>query len=165
MSKMLRIHALHLPKLRALLGSGEEAFCAKVLRRIPEPAERMGLVKEWKRGVTGLILGDAGEALSARLPFETRPLTRATPALSLALASVVQGFSQEGFGGTVPETPTLGKDLIRRPLFGLEPDGTVVGWGGLAKDQVKELAHDPLFAPIWANGLDVISLSGSIVTD
>ena len=148
-----------------MLGSGEERFCAKVLRRIPPAAERLGMLKEWKRTVTGLVLGEPGEVLSARLPFEKTNPTRATPDLSLAFASLLEGFALEGFGGSLPMSSSLPPDLLHRPLFGLEADGELVRWGGLAKDQVKEVHHEPLFAPIWANGLDVVSLSGSLWTD
>ncbi|HLY10449.1 MAG TPA: hypothetical protein VKW04_14195 [Planctomycetota bacterium] len=165
MGQTLRIFALHLPRFRSMFGSGEEAFCAKVLRRIPEAAQRLGLRQEWTRGVTGLVLGEPGAALSERLPFETSDLTKATPGFSLAFASVVMGFATEGLGGSLPMSGTLREELLHRPLFGLEPDGDVVRWGGLSKHQLKSLAGHPLIAPIWANGLDVISLSGSFGTD
>lgn len=165
MGRRLRVYALSLATFRSMLGSGEERFCAKVLRREPEAARRLGLRKEWNRGVTGLVLGEPGEALSTRLPFEKNDLTKAVPGLSLAFASVVEGFAREGFGGPLPITEATRPDLLDRPLFGLRADGDLVCWGGLAKDQVRELSQDPLFAPIWANGLDVISLSGSLWTD
>src|SRR4029078_6040841 len=130
MGALLRVYAVDLERFRAMLGSGEEAFCAKVLRGIPDAAERRGLaknpelVKEWKRAVTGLVLGAAGEAISSRLPFEK--VDRAGPALSLAFASLLEGFSPEGLEGTLPITGSLRPELLQRPLFGLEADGELV---------------------------------------
>ncbi len=161
MSPSLRLYALSLPQLRSLLGSGEEKFCAQVLRRVPPAAERRGLLKDWNRGVTALVLGDAGEAMSQRLPFDQTDLSKATPALSLAFASVVEACAERDLGGALPVSAGVREELLRRALFGLEPDGELVRWGGLGKDQLKDLAAHPLIAPIRARGLDVIGLSGA----
>ncbi|MBV8878436.1 MAG: hypothetical protein JO332_00595 [Planctomycetaceae bacterium] len=167
----LRLYALDLARFRGMLGSGEEKFCASVLRTVPAAAERRGLasdpdlVKEWKRGISGLVLGDAGEALSLRLPFEKTDLTKAPPAQSLAFASLVEGFAQGGLGGSLPISERIREELLSRPLFGLEPDGRLVRWGGLGRDQLKDLAAHPLIAPIRSRGLDVVSLSGKFWTD
>jgi hypothetical protein len=166
MGFVLRVHGLDLAQLRSMLGSGEEAFCAKVLRTIPEAAGRRGLaaqsdlVKHWKRGVTELVLGDAGEALSAREPFGRSELPRAGPGLSLAFASILEGFAQEGLGGCLPISASLPENLVHRPLFGLEPEGPLVCWGALRREELKDLATHPLVAPVRARGLDLVSLSG-----
>jgi hypothetical protein len=150
-----------------MLGSGEEAFCAKVLRTIPEAAGRMGLdpqadlVKDWKRGVSGLILGAPGEALSAREPLGKPERPRAGPGLSLAFASIVEGFALEGLGGSLEVLAGIPPDLVERPLFGLEPEGTLVRWGALAREELQGLASHPLIDPIRVRGLDLVSLSGS----
>jgi hypothetical protein len=166
MGSVLRVYALDLAQLRSLLGSGEEAFCAKVLRTIPEAAGRRGLaaqsdlVMAWKRGVAGLVLGDAGEALSAREPFGTSDLPKAGPGLSLAFASIVEGFATEGLGGCLPISARLPEPLVHRPLFGLEPDGALVRWGALRREALEALAADPLIAAVRDRGLDLVSLSG-----
>jgi hypothetical protein len=166
MGLVLQLHAIDLPQFRAMLGSGEEAFCAKVLRTIPDAAARRGLagetdlVKEWKRGVTGLVLGDAGEALSGRLPFDRTDLTRAGAGLSLAFASILEGFAREGLGGTLPVTAHVREELLGRPLFWLDSDGSRVRWGALGRNELKDLASHPLIAPIRDAGLDLLSLSG-----
>lgn len=171
MGPVLRIHAVDLTGFRAMLGSGEEAFCAKVLRGIPGDAERRGLggnpdlVKAWKRAVTGLVLGAQGEALSARLPFERTDLTLAAPGLALAFASVLEGHAREGLGGTVPLTPGVAQDLVHRPLFGLAGDGTHARWGALARDELKGLRAHPLILPIQGADLDLVGLSGPSWTD
>jgi len=144
-----------------MLGSGEEKFCAQVLRRVSPAAERRGLVKDWNRGVTALILGDAGEAMSQRLPFDKTVLTKAAPALSLAFASVIEAFAEKDLGGSLPVSDGLLAELARRPLFGLEPDGDLVRWGGRGKAELKDLGAYPLIAAIRAKDLDVIGLSGS----
>jgi hypothetical protein len=154
-----------------MLGSGEEAFCARVLRTIPEAAGRRGLagradlVKEWKRGVTGLVLGEPGELLSAHEPFGEAELTRAGPGLSLAFASVLEAFAEEGLGGSLPITDRLPGKLVLRPLFGLEPDGTLVRWGALRREELQILAAQPLFAPIRDRGLELVGLSGTSWTE
>jgi len=116
----MKLLALDLVAFRAMLGSGEEKFCAKVLRSVPPLAERLNLVKEWKRAVTSLVLGEAGEALAAREPFAA-VVAKADPGTSLAVASLLEGFAASG--GPVDGTFTDG------PLFGLEADGTLVRWG------------------------------------
>jgi hypothetical protein len=165
MGPSLRLYALPLAQLRSLLGSGEEKFCAQVLRRVPAAAERRGLIKDWNRGVTALVLGDAGESMSQRLPFENTNLTKATPALSLAFASVIEAFAEKDLGGSLPISAGLREELLRRPLFGLEPDGELVRWGGLGKDQLQEFGAHPLIGPIRARGLDVIGFSGAAWTE
>jgi len=165
MPAILRVHAFDLFQFRSMLGSGEERFCAKVLKRPPAAAERLALLPEWKRGVTGFVLGDAGEALAERLPFEKTDLTKASPGESLAFASILEGFSQEGLGGTLPLSKNLREELVRRPLFGLESDGNQVRWGWMGKADLRELAAHPLIAPIHARGLDIVSLSGPAWTD
>jgi len=165
MAAILRVHAIDLFQFRAMLGSGEERFCARVLKRPPASAEKLGLLPEWKRGVTGLVLGDPGEALAQRLPFEKTDLTRATPGESLAFASILEGFAQDGLGGTLPLSKNLRDDLVQRPLFGLDPEGSPVRWGWLGKAELRELAAHPLIAPIHARSLDVVTLSGSAWTD
>jgi len=162
MGAVLRVYAVDLTGLRAMLGSGEEAFCAKVLRGIPDAAERRGLaknpelVKEWKRAVTGLVLGLPGEALSGRLPFEKTDLTLAGPGLSLAFASILEGYAVAGLGGAVSDE--VPQALRRHPLFGLEADGDLVRWGAIGRDAK---AAPPLIAAILAKGLDAVGLSGS----
>lgn len=155
MSGDRRLLAIDLPKFRALLGSGEEAFCAKVLRTIPQAAARLAvdadLLKEWKRGVTGLVLGDAGEALSNRQPFEETDRTVAGPGLSLAFASLLAAFAQEEPGGPLPPGLALREDLRQRPLFGLDSDGSRVRWGALDRRELEG----------FASGLDLVSLSGA----
>jgi len=148
-----------------MLGSGEERFCAAVLKRVPPAAEARGLVKEWKRAVTGLVLGAEGERLSSRTPFEQGNLTKADPALSLAFASLVEGFAPGGLRSTVPVGPQTAGNLLARPLFGLEPDGLLVRWGGLSVDEVKPLRAYPWIAPIAAGGLGILSLSGAAWAD
>jgi hypothetical protein len=164
MSLALDLYAIDLERFRALLGSGEEAFCAKVLRTIPDAAARLNLagdadlVKEWKRGVTGLVLGDAGEALSSRQPFDAT-VTQASGGLSLAFASILKGFAREGLGGPLPMAARLPKELVHRPLFGLESDGRRVRWGALGRSELGDLATLPLIAPIRAAGLDLVSVT------
>jgi hypothetical protein len=171
MSPVIHLHAIDLAGFRVMLGSGEEAFCAKVLRTIPDSAARRklagdaDLVKEWKRGVTGLVLGEAGEKLSARMPFERTNLTQAGPGLSLAFASVLEGFGREGLVGTLPLSPAFCEELVRRPLFGLEPDGSRVRWGALSRDEVKTLPSHPAITPVSLAGLDLIGLSGPSWTE
>src|SRR5436190_11131040 len=109
----MNVLAVDLVQFRAMLGSGEEKFCAKILRTIPPLAERSNLVKEWKRAVTSLVLGEAGEALAAREPFAAA-VAKADPGLSLAFASLLEGFAASG--GRADGT------LTDRPLFGLEAD-------------------------------------------
>ena len=165
MAAILRVHAIDLFQFRAMLGSGEERFCAKVLKRPPAAAERLGLLQEWKRGVTGFVLGDAGEALAQRLPFEKTGLTQATPGEALAFASILEGFAQDGLADTLPLSKNLRDDLVQRPLFGLDSQGSPVLWGWLGKADLRELATHPIIAPIHARGLDVVTLSGSAWTD
>ena len=165
MGSVLRVHAIDLFQFRAMLGSGEERFCAKVLKSPPAAAERLGLLQEWKRGVTGFVLGDAGEALAERLPFEKTDVTKAGPGQSLAFASILEGFAQEDLGGTLPISKNLRDELRRRPLFGLEAEGVQVCWGWLGKTDLKDLAAHPLIAPIHARGLDVVGLSGTAWTE
>lgn len=148
----MNVLAVDLLQLRALLGSGEEKFCAKVLRAVPPAAERLGLLKEWKRAVTGFVIGDAGAALSERAPFDRATPTRADRATSLAFASILQGFAVEGLGGV------FGGALPQRPLFGLEADGELVRWGGLGNDELDPFASDSLIGPIRARGLGAIGL-------
>lgn len=161
MSSPVNVVAVDLLRFRSLLGSGEEAFCAKVLRTIPGAAERLGLgkqpdlVKAWSRGVTGIVLGDAGETLA-----EGRPLNAtADLATSLAFASVLAGFATEGLGGSIPAPPV---ELLRRPLFGLSSEGTQVRWGWLASVELREVASHPVLDGIRARGLDAVGLSGSL---
>ncbi|HLY76156.1 MAG TPA: hypothetical protein VKU80_18800 [Planctomycetota bacterium] len=167
MGSILRVHALDLAALRSQLGSGEESFCAKVLRTIPEAAARRGLaaqaelLKDWKRGVTGLVLGGPGEALSGREPFGKAVGTKAGLGLSLAFASIVEAFAREGLGGTVEVSGGIPGVLVDRPLFGLEPDGTLVRWGALGRDEVQDLAPHPLIDTLRAPGIDLVGLSGS----
>ena len=116
----MKLLAVDLAQLRAMLGSGEEKFCAKVLRSVPPLAERLNLVKEWKRAVTSLVLGEAGEALAARDPFAAA-VGKADPGLSLAFASILEGFAASG----EPADGTFSDG----PLFGLEADGDLVRWG------------------------------------
>lgn len=116
----MKLLAVDLARFRAMLGSGEEKFCAKVLRSVPPLAERLDLVKEWKRAVTSLVLGEAGEALAAREPFAAAA-EKAGPGLSLAFASILEGYSE-------PATAADGA-LADGPLFGLEADGELVRWG------------------------------------
>ncbi len=160
MGSVVRVYAVDLNRLRPLLGSGEEAFCAKVLRGIPEAAQLRGLakdpdlVKEWKRTVTGLVLGAAGDARASCRPFEKSPVTRAGPGLSLAFASVLEGFSEPGLGGLLAgDVPA---ELRQHPLFGLEADGDLVRWGAIGRDAK---ASEPLIASILAKGLDAVGLS------
>jgi len=68
-------------------------------------------------------------------------------------------------GGTLPLSKNLRDDLIQRPLFGLDSEGSPVRWGWLGKADLRELAAHPLIAPIHAGGLDVVTLSGSAWTD
>ena len=136
--------------LRKVLGSGEERFCAKVLKSVPAAAEQHNLVKEWKRGVTTLVLGEVGEQLSALEPFSRAPLTSADPALSLAFASVLEGFAQTAVDGGEPD---LG--VLPGPLFGLISGGPLVRWGGLGRDH---LPVHPLLAPIVTRKLDPVVL-------
>jgi hypothetical protein len=167
MGSILRVHALDLAALRSLLGSGEEAFCAKVLRTIPEAAQRRGLaaeaelMKDWKRAVTGLVLGGPGEALSGREPFGEAVGTKAGPGLSLAFSSIVEAFAREGLGGSLEVSGAVSEVLVDRPLFGLEPDGTLVRWGALGRDEFRGLAPHSLIDAIQARGMDLVSLSGA----
>ncbi len=160
MGSELRVYAVDLNRFRLMLGSGEEAFCAKVLRGIPEEAGRRGLaknpelLKEWKRAVTGLVLGLPGEALSAKDPFDQRSVTKAGPGLSLGFASILEGFSEAGLGGVL--TGQIPAELRQRPLFGLEADGDLVRWGALRK--AATTPHPPI-ASILAKGLDAVGLS------
>jgi len=162
MGTVLRVYAVDLVGFRSMLGSGEEAFCAKVLRRIPEDAERRGLaknpelVKEWKRAVTGLVLGIPGEARAAHEPLGMGDVTRAGPGLSLAFASILEGYAEPGLGGAVSEE--VPEALRRHPLFGLEADGDLVRWGAIGRDAK---AAPPLIAAILGKGLDAVGLSGS----
>jgi hypothetical protein len=165
MASLLRLHAVDLEKFRAVLGSGEERFCAKVLKALPAAAEKRGLRNEWKRAVTGLILGDQGAELSSRPLFGSKDLTKADPALSLAFASVVEGFALPGLGGTVEIAPGFCDELLARPLFGLEPDGVLVRWGGLDPKEVRSVSSHPGIAPIAMKDLAVIGLSGAAWTD
>jgi hypothetical protein len=171
MGAVLRVYAVDLVGFRSMLGSGEEAFCAKVLRGIPEAAERRGLakdpelVKEWKRSVTGLVLGLPGEALSGRLPFEKTDLTLAGPGLALAFASVLEGYAREGLGGPLPLTPQVAEELVHRPLFGLDSDRTHVSWGAMSRHELKSVSAHPLVMPIRAAGVDLVGLSGPSWTD
>lgn len=165
MGPVLRLHAVDLDRFRAMLGSGEERFCAAVLKRVPPAAEKRGLVKEWKRAVTGLVLGVEGERLSSRSPFERSDPTRADPALSLAFASLVEGFAPEGLRRSLAAGPQIPGELLARPLFGMEPDGVLVRWGGLNADEVKPLRAHPRVAPIALPGLGILSLSGSAWAD
>src|SRR5258708_38871932 len=110
MTPALRVLAVDLAEFRAMLGSGEEKVGAKVLKRPPGAAENLSLLQEWKRGVTGFVLGDAGERLAGRLPFETTELSKAGLGESLAFASILAAFAQEGVGGVLP----LSKDLRDR---------------------------------------------------
>lgn len=162
MGSVLRVYAVDLVGFRSMLGSGEEAFCAKVLRGIPDDAERRGLaknpdlVKEWKRAVTGLVLGLPGEARAAQEPLGKGDVTKAGPGLSLAFASILEGYAEAGLGGAVSgEVPEA---LRRRPLFGLEADGDLVRWGAIGRDAK---AVPPLVAAILAKGFDAVGLSGS----
>lgn len=123
------------------------------------------LVNAWKRGVTGLVLGEAGEALSAREPFGKSELPKAEPGLSLAFASIVEGFATGGLGGCLPSSAGLPESLVHRPLFGLEPDGILVRWGALSRKELKDLAGHPLIAAVLAHGLDLVGFSGSSWTD
>ena len=170
MSLTINLYGIDLAGFRAMLGSGEEAFCAKVLRTIPDLAARRelagdaDLVKEWKRGVTSLVLGAEGEALSARQPFDPA-VTRSSGGLTLAFASILRGFAQEGLGGPVLMAAGLREELVQRPLFGLESDGRRVYWGGLGREELKEFVSHPVIGPIRAAGLDVVSLGGPSWTD
>jgi hypothetical protein len=165
MTSVLRIHAVDLDQFRSMLGSGEERFCAAVLKRVPPAAEKFDLVKEWKRAVTGLVLGAEGERLSSRGPFEIRDLRKTDRAMSLAFASLVEGIAPEGLRSRVPVGPQVADGLVARPLFGLEPDGALVRWGGLSADEVKPLRAHPWITPIAEQGLGILSLSGEAWTD
>lgn len=167
MESALRVYAVDLERFRAMLGSGEEAFCARVLRAIPDAAERRGLaktpdlVKDWKRSVSGLVLGAAGEKLAANEPFGKASGEKAGPGLSLAFASILEGFSEAGLGGLLPgEVPG---NLRRRPLFGLESDVDLVRWGALRRDEPTPAPA--LVEEIRGRGLDAIGLSGPSWTD
>ncbi len=151
----MRVLAVDLDRFRSMLGSGEEAFCAKVLRGIPEEAAKNPeLLREWKRAVTVLVLGLPGEALSAKDPFDAGSVTKAGPGLSLAFASLLEGYAEAGLGGVL--TGEIPEQLRRRPLFGLEADGDLVRWGALGKDATTP---DPLIASIPAKGFDAVGLS------
>jgi hypothetical protein len=151
----MRVLAVDLNRFRLMLGSGEEAFCARVLREIPEEAAKNPeLLQEWKRAVTGFVLGLPGEALSAKDPFDAGSVTKADPGLSLAFASLLEGYSEAGLGGML--TGEIPAELRQRPLFGLEADGDLVRWGALGRDAN---AAQPLIAAILAKGLDAVGLS------
>ncbi len=170
MGTAFNLHAIDLEGFRAMLGSGEEAFCARVLRTIPDLAARRklagdaDLVKEWKRGVTGFVLGDAGEALATREPFD-KAATRVSAGLSLAFASILAGFAREGLGGVGTPVEVLPAELLQRPLFGLESDGSRVRWGALRRDALNPFVAHPLIAPVGAAQLDLVCLSGPSWTD
>jgi hypothetical protein len=153
----MRVLAVDLNRFRSMLGSGEEAFCAKALRAIPDgAAKNPELLREWKRAVTGLVLGLPGEALAAKDPFDTGTVTKATPGLSLAFASLLEGYAEAGLGGELSgEVP---EELRRRPLFGLEADGDLVRWGALGRESTISL---PLIESIRAKGVDAVGLSAS----
>jgi hypothetical protein len=167
MGAVLRVYAVDLERFRSMLGSGEEAFCAKVLRAIPNAAERRGLakspdlVKDWKRSVSGLVLGASGEALAANEPFDRSSVAKAGPGLALAFASILEGFAEAGLGGVLSgEVPG---ELRRRPLFGLDSDVDLVRWGALRRN---DPAPSPaLLLAIQGKGLDAVGLSGSAWTD
>src|SRR5581483_2455503 len=114
---------------------------------------------------TGLVLGAEGEQLSSRPAFERATLTKADPALSLAFASLVEGFAPEDIRAWVPVGPEVAPDLIARPLFGLEPDGVLIRWGGLSGDEMKSLPAHPWTTPIARQGLGVLSLWGGAYAD
>jgi len=148
-----------------MLGSGEEKFCARVLKDVPSAVERLGLLKEWRREVTGLVLGEPGERLASHEPFVLGPHEQAGPGRSLAVASLLIGFSEPGLGGWGQGVESLAQVLYRRPLFALDADGVLVRWGGLPRDLLKSIKPHPLLTPIQAKGLDVVTLSGSAWTD
>jgi len=150
-----------------MLGSGEEAFCARVLRTIPDAAERRGLarnpdlVKDWKRSVSGLVLGAAGEALAANEAFDRSPVAKAGPGQALAFASILEGFAEAGLGGVLPgEVPG---ELRRRPLFGLDSGVDLVRWGALRRNDPSP--GPALLLAILGRGLDAVGLSGSAWAD
>ena len=148
-----------------MLGSGEERFCAKVLKSVPAAVDRLGLLKEWRRDITGLVLGEPGERMAAHEPFLMGPHEQAGPSLSLAFASLLIGFSNPDFGGRDSGVGDLAQVLVRCPLFALDGDGELVRWGGLRRDLLPRIRPHPLIAPIQAKGLDVVTLSGSAWTD
>ena len=140
-----------------MLGSGEERFCEQVLRSTPPSVESLGLVKEWKRAVTGLVLGEPGERRSVRQAFATTDLDKADRVLSLAFGSILEGYAAEIFPAL--SLPPALSGFFPRPLFGLESDGERVRWGGVDRDVLKGLGAGPILDPIRARGLDLVLLS------
>jgi hypothetical protein len=165
MGASLRVLAIDMVQFRSMLGSGEERFCAKVLKSVPPAVDRLGLLKEWRRDVTGLVLGDPGERMAAFEPFLMGPYQQAGPSLSLAFASLLIGFSEPGLGGWGSGLGDLAQVLVRRPLFALDADGELVRWGGLRRDLLRLIGPHPLIVPIQVKDLDVVTLSGSAWAD
>lgn len=179
MASFLRVHRIDFAQVRAALGSGEEALCTRVLRTIPQAGA--DLIKDWKRGVTALLLGDRGELLSGRDPLISSEIERPGPALSLAFASVLQELVQDPPGvRAFLERPEGGgfwaslrrqhPALFSRPLFGLESGHESIRWGGWGRADVAALASslvDPAAAELrdvvqaaTKDDLDLVSFTG-----
>jgi hypothetical protein len=167
MSSFLVFRSIDLARVKSALGSGEEKLCAKILKSIPEEAEGRGMkdgdddVKEWKRGVAALLLGELGETMSEREPFGAAKIVKSGRGLSLAFTSVLQALAQESGEDSLQHSGVdlfwkkflhqyvdriVGTELnphrklFSRPLFGLESDDENALWGGLSRNEVAAFA-------------------------
>lgn len=169
MGSFLVFRSIDLARVRSALGSGEEKFCARLLKSVPAEAEGRGMkpdsddVREWKRGITALLLGELGETMSGREPFGRTEVVKTGRALSLAFSSVLQALSQgpeevetsirhsgvelfwnkflhRHVDGIAGQGANPHRNLFSRPLFGIESGCEDALWGGLSRDEVAAFA-------------------------
>jgi hypothetical protein len=168
MSSFLVFRSIDLQRVKAALGSGDDAFCAKVLKSIPEEAESRGMdddekdVAEWERGVRAIVLGTLGEAMSGAEPLPKKAAAQMKQPLALAYSSVLQALAQEVGSGedslqqsgfdlfwktfmgkyltkAVGKALNPGEKLFSRPLFGVESSFENALWGALDRGELAAL--------------------------
>jgi hypothetical protein len=142
-------------RVKAALGSGEEKFCAAILKTLPKDAPEL---KAWTRAVCLLLLGAEGEALSARDPFDDRELTDPDPDQAAALRFILLAMA------VAPAVLVQRNELrlIRRPLFGWNPPVGGRSWGALSRTELPRLFTtkpdlEKIISDPPGRGLDLVS--------
>jgi hypothetical protein len=161
-SSFLVFAAIDYPRVKGALGSGDEKFCASILRSGGPEGRDLApdRLKEWTRGVTALVLGELGQSMSERDALSGNDVAKCGEGLALAFTSLLEHLTQGPWGVETSLQHSgadffwekfmkkylgrvLGKarnpqrHFLSRPLFGLESDHPDVLWGGLDR---KELA-------------------------
>ncbi|MBI3855125.1 MAG: hypothetical protein HY293_05485 [Planctomycetes bacterium] len=177
MASFLELRGMDLARVRAVLGSGDEKFCAALLKDLPAEAQLRGLsdgsdeVRDWKRGVTALLLGQQGQSMSEREPLGGGDVVRAGPGLSLAFSLILRRLSPGAGGCRIALDGAAGRRgleaLLSRPLFGLESEGGGACWGAWSRAEIASGAAllegqagiRGLLSALQGNGRELVGLS------